>query len=79
MRRTWKSRADRRAAGAVNDQRAAAAKALAGAFEHAGRHAVLVDASAPSNAICAANKATAQVAAWLDPAKGVIKAMVEKD
>jgi hypothetical protein len=49
------------------DQRAAAAKALAGAFEHAGRHAVLVDASTPSNAICAANKATAQVAAWIDP------------
>jgi hypothetical protein len=49
------------------DQRIAAARALAGAFEHAGRHAVLVDASVPSNAICAANKATVQVAAWIDP------------
>ena len=49
------------------DQRAATARALAGAFEHAGRHAVLVDAAEPSNAVCAANKATAQVAAWIDP------------
>ncbi len=48
------------------DQRAATAHALAGAFENAGRHAVLVDAGAPSNAVCSANKATAVVAAWID-------------
>lgn len=48
------------------DARTATARALAGAFENAGRHAVLVDASAPSSAVCSTNKASAQVAAWLD-------------
>jgi hypothetical protein len=42
------------------------AQSLAGAFEHAGRHAVIVDASEPSNAVCTANKASVEVAAWLD-------------
>jgi hypothetical protein len=52
---------------ADSEQRSAAARAIASAFDHAGRHAVVVDAATPSNAVCAANKATAQVAAWLDP------------
>lgn len=47
-------------------QRAAAAKALADAFEHAGRHAVVVDTATPSSSVCSANGATALVAAWLD-------------
>jgi hypothetical protein len=49
------------------DERTATAQSLVSAFEKAGRHAVLVDASTPSNALCAANKATAQVATWIDP------------
>jgi hypothetical protein len=48
------------------DQRSAAAKALAGAFEHAGRHAVISDADAPAPAVCTMSKATVLVGAWLD-------------
>jgi len=47
-------------------QRADAAKALAGAFEQAGRHAVIVTTATPSSAVCSANGATALVATWLD-------------
>jgi hypothetical protein len=49
-----------------SDQRDAMAHALAGAFEHAGRHAVIVSASEPSNAVCTANNASVEIAAWLD-------------
>jgi len=48
------------------EQRTAAARGLAGAFDRAGRHAVVVDAPAPTNAVCTANNATSLVAAWLD-------------
>lgn len=47
-------------------QRAAAAQALADAFEHAGRHAVIVTADQPSNSVCSANGASVLVASWLD-------------
>lgn len=47
-------------------QRAAESKALAGAFEQAGRKVVIVDAAAPSQAVCTANNATSLVASWLD-------------
>lgn len=47
-------------------QRADAAKALATAFEQAGRHAVIVSAAVPSSDVCTGNGATAQIAAWLD-------------
>jgi hypothetical protein len=53
------------------DHRTAAAQALATAFEHGGRHAVVVNAPAPSSDLCTANKATSLVGAWLDtPAAG---------
>ena len=48
------------------NQRSAAAKALAGAFEHAGRHAVISDAGTPAPAVCSSTKATVLVGAWLD-------------
>ncbi len=48
------------------DQRAAAATAIAGAFQQAGRKAVIVTATAPSNAVCTSNDATSLVEAWLD-------------
>jgi hypothetical protein len=48
------------------DQRAAAARALAGAFGRDGRRAVIVSDSAPSNDVCVANKANSLVAASLD-------------
>jgi len=48
------------------DQRSAAAKALAGAFEHAGRHAVIVDAGTPAPAVCTSTKAAVLVGTWLD-------------
>jgi hypothetical protein len=51
---------------ADSDNRAAAAKALAAAFEHSGRHAVIVNADVPSDSVCASNKTTSLVAAWLD-------------
>jgi hypothetical protein len=44
----------------------AAAKALAGAFEHAGRHAVIVDAGTPAPAVCTSTKAAVLVGTWLD-------------
>jgi hypothetical protein len=49
-----------------SDQRTSMAQALAAAFEHAGRHAVVVSATEPSNDVCSANKASVQVASWLD-------------
>lgn len=51
---------------ADSDSRTAAAKAIAAAFEHSGRHAVIVNADAPSDSVCASNKTTSLVAAWLD-------------
>jgi hypothetical protein len=48
------------------DQRTAAAKSIAAAIERGGRHAVIVNADTPSNDVCAANKTTSLVAAWLD-------------
>jgi hypothetical protein len=51
---------------ADTDQRTAAAQAIAVAFDRDGRHAVVVSDSEPSNAVCAANKATSLVAGWLD-------------
>ncbi len=52
------------------DHRAAAAHALASAFERDGRHAVVLTADAPSNDLCTANKATSLVGAWLDTPDG---------
>jgi hypothetical protein len=51
---------------ADSDNRVAAAKALAAAFEHSGRHAVIVNADTPSASVCASYKATSLVGAWLD-------------
>jgi hypothetical protein len=51
---------------ADSDSRTAAAKAIAAAFEHSGRHAVVVNADAPSDSVCASNKTTSLVAAWLE-------------
>jgi len=51
---------------ADNAQRAATAQALVSAFAHLGRHAVIVDAGTPSNAVCASSHATTMVATWLD-------------
>ncbi len=51
---------------ADSDARDAAAQAITEAFVHAGRHAVIATAFAPSPDICAANKATVQIASWLD-------------
>jgi hypothetical protein len=51
---------------AAFDQRTATAQAIVAAFERAGRHAVIVDAAEPSNALCSASKASALVATWLD-------------
>ena len=51
---------------ADSDHRTAAAQAIAAAFERDGRHAVIVNADAPSGDLCIANKATSLVAAWLD-------------
>jgi hypothetical protein len=48
------------------DHRAAEAKAIAAAFERDGRHAVVLNAVAPSNDVCTASKATMLVGAWLD-------------
>lgn len=48
------------------DQRTAAAQAIAVAFNRDGRHAVVVSDAAPSDAVCAANKATSFVAGYLD-------------
>jgi hypothetical protein len=48
------------------DQRSATAKALAAAFEHAGRHAIISEAGTPAPAVCSSAKATVLVGAWLD-------------
>jgi TolB-like protein len=55
---------------ADSDHRTAAAQSLAAAFERDGRHAVIVTADSPSNALCVANKATSLVGAWLDMPAG---------
>ncbi len=51
---------------ADSEQRAAAAKELAAAFERNGRHAVIINATSPSDDLCAVNKATSLLGAWLD-------------
>jgi len=60
---------------ADNDQRIAAAQALAAALEREGRHAVIVTAAAPSSDLCAANKATSLLGAWLDTPAGANAAL----
>jgi hypothetical protein len=60
---------------ADSDHRSAAAQAIAAAFERVGRHAVIVNAAAPSNDLCTANRASALVAAWLDTPAGANAAL----
>ena len=48
------------------DARIAAAQAIAAAFTHSGRKAIITTAATPANDVCSANKASVQIASWLD-------------
>jgi hypothetical protein len=55
---------------ADSDARTETTIALALALQRSGRHGAVVTADAPANAVCSSNKATAQIASWLDATPG---------